>query len=30
MIVGLAYDSEDNILYANCYDYPEIMAIYDI
>ena len=30
MIVGLAYDNEENILYANSYDYPEIIAISDI
>ena len=30
MIVGLAYDNDEQILYANCYDYPEIMAINDI
>ena len=30
MIVGLAYDSNDKILYVNSYDYPEIMAVTDI
>ena len=30
MIVGLAYDNDDNVLYANSYDYPEIIAIFDI
>ena len=30
MIVGLAYDNEDNVLYVNSYDYPEIISIYDI
>ena len=30
MIVGLAYDNNDNILYINCYDFPEIMAVSDI
>ena len=30
MIVGLAYDNEENILYANSYDYPEIITISDI
>ena len=27
MIVGMAYDSDDNILYFDSYDYPEIIAI---
>ena len=30
MIVGLAYDDEDGVLYINSYDYPEIMAVTDI
>ena len=30
MIVGLVYDSDDKILYINCYDYPEIMAVTDV
>jgi hypothetical protein len=30
MIVGLAYDNEDNVLYVNSYDYPEIIAVFDI
>lgn len=30
MIVGLAYDNDEGILYFNSYDYPEIIAITDI
>ena len=30
MIVGLAYDKEDNNLYFSCYDFPEISCISDI
>jgi hypothetical protein len=30
MIVGLAYDSNEEILYFNSYDYPEIMTVTDI
>ena len=30
MLVGLAYDNDNKILYVNSYDYPEIMAVSDI
>ena len=30
MIVGLAYDDNENILFVNSYDYPEIIAVSDI
>lgn len=30
MIVGLAYDKDDNNLYFSCYDFPEISCISDI
>lgn len=30
MIVGLSYDDEDNVLYFNSYDYPEIICISNI
>ena len=30
MIVGLAYDSNEEILYFNSYDYPEIMTVTDV
>ena len=30
MIVGLAYDKDDNNLYITCYDFPEIIAISDV
>lgn len=30
MIVGLAYDKNNNILYINSYDFPEIITISDI
>ena len=30
MLVGLAYDNDEKILYVNSYDYPEIMAVTDI
>jgi hypothetical protein len=30
MIVGLAYDNDDNNLYITCYDFPEIIAVSDV
>ena len=30
MIVGLAYDKDDNSLYISCYDFPEIIEISDV
>ena len=30
MIVGLAYDKDDNNLYISCYDFPEIIEISDV
>ena len=30
MIVGLAYDKDNNNLYVSCYDFPEIICVSDI
>lgn len=30
MIVGFAYDNDDNNLYITCYDFPEIIAVSDV